>query len=163
MVSVSDKITLIVQGVVEGLYGHVETDTPYWNSLNQYCEDFLAAYSDSPHLEVLVDGVKKAILEHPLHHFPVSQTHLKNTVLWWQNCLKKQTTSFFDSPNLKNLTSPCTIVENPKFIYKSMSRNAYKSDTTVTLLEEYDIIGHGTTGLTSWQGNFSRKHILGNP
>ena len=42
--------------------------------------------------------------------------------------------------------------DTPNFIYKSLTRNLYKEDCNVTLLEENEIIGHGTTGLTSWQG-----------
>ena len=34
----------------------------------------------------------------------------------------------------------------PKFIFKSLRRNNFKEDTVVTLLEENEIIGHGTTG-----------------
>ena len=42
------------------------------------------------------------------------------------------------------------IVEESEYIYKTFDRGG---GDFVTLLEENrDIIGHGTTGLTSWQG-----------
>ena len=50
------------------------------------------------------------------------------------------------SKEINNLFEKCSAVA-PNFIFKSLSRNYHKEDTTVTLLEENEIIGHGTTGM----------------
>ena len=51
--------------------------------------------------------------------------------------ISKETEDLFDKSN----------TEAPNFIFKSLTRNLHKEDTIVTLLEENEIIGHGTTGM----------------
>ena len=64
------------------------------------------------------------------------------------------------SKELSNLIEEDEIieqVEDPEYIFKTFIRRKQNSSSIewyyVTLLEENrNIIGHGTTGLTSWQG-----------
>ena len=82
MVSVEAKIDLIVEGIAEGLFGHIDTAGPYWSQLLDYCHQFLEVYGQTGHCQKLRQRVADVVLHHPLRKFPLSGPHL-NRVLEW--------------------------------------------------------------------------------
>ncbi len=145
-----NKLKLLLEGIAEGLYGHISHPGAYWNQLSQYFDEYLAFCSQSSEVNRLLDETQRVILDHPLGKFPVALPHSYRIVKWLQDCLERWNENL---PNrLSALITPLDEINEPKFIYRSLKRNLFSEEATVTLLEENEIIGNGTTGLTSWQG-----------
>ena len=99
----------------------------------------------------LLNKIVSVIQSDPLTQFPVSKPHKKSTLKWISKvfCSDSIPVPKEISNTLNELGHESGLPE-PEFIFKTFDRG---SSVFVTLLEENrDIIGHGTTGLTSWQG-----------
>ena len=95
--------------------------------------------------------IEDPFVNNHLNKFPIARYHLKDVIVWVQSLLKQCLDSV--SSNLEALCEKADNGQNvPKFIFKSITRNYFQDDCIVTLLEENEIFGNGTTGLTSWQG-----------
>ena len=145
-VSLENRLDVIRDTFVEAYFGHVQVSMAIWNELETYCQSYLAAsqrttkngVDHEANLQKLKNLFDDILSQHPLNEFPVSNK-LKRNVLKWINKLFNLATE---------LSSECDECE-PEYIFKSFCRFG----PHITLLEENrDLIGHGTTGLTSWQG-----------
>ena len=101
--------------------------------------------------EEFVRLIEDTFVNHHLSRFPIARYHLKDVIMWVQSLLKHNLDSF--STKLEALYEKADKRQTvPNFIFKSVTRNYFQDDCTVTALEENEIFGNGTTGLTSWQG-----------
>ena len=99
----------------------------------------------------LLNKLVSVIQSDPLTQFPVSKPHKKSTLKWIVEVFCSDSDSIPVPREISNILSELeSALPEPEFIFKTFDRG---SSVFVTLLEENrDIIGHGTTGLTSWQG-----------
>ena len=142
-----EKVKLIEDTLVEGLFGHIVIGNVFWSQLGQYLEQYFERDADT-----ISSKIDQVLLHHPLNKFPVSSPHLTNVLLWLKDCYSQHGKKL--SPEIRARLEMVQTQAEPTFIYKTLNRNPglNPSGGVVTLLEENDIIGHGTTGLTSWQG-----------
>ena len=142
-----EKVKLIEDTLVEGLFGHIVIGNVFWSQLGQFVEHYFDRATDK-----ILANIDEVLLHHPLNKFPVSAPHLTHVLLWLQNCYSQHGKKL--SPEIRSRLEMVQNQAEPTFIYKTLNRNPglNPSGGTVTLLEENEIIGHGTTGLTSWQG-----------
>ena len=149
----NNKQSLIIDELTVGLYGHILISSAYWATLDRNLDEFFAIHNDNQHRTDLIKELRWVLLEHPLRKFPVSEIHLNDVSNWLIQCLERV------APHhpLEVETHPDPT--EPKFVFKSLSRNPFSkpSEATVTLLEENEVITHGTTGLSSWQGTVSQN------
>ena len=102
--------------------------------------------------ELLQRDISKVLNEHHLNKFPVSKKFRAEVYSWLENLFQKQGLSLNAKIFSRTFSSNGEKYEEPEFIFKTFMLNG--ADSEVTLLEENrDFIGHGTTGLTSWQGS----------
>ena len=146
-----EKSEMIKGLLAEGLYGHIFMPSGFWRQLDDYCDKYFPIIFEKIGIkDDVVQNIESVFTDHPLNAFPVAKFHQKDVIKWWQDTLLRSDKA--PSPAIKALMSDDDIEATPNFIYKSLTRNMYKEGCTVTLFEENEIIGHGTTGLTSWQG-----------
>lgn len=141
-ISLEDRCTVIVSSFVTAYFGHVPVQSPIWNNLHDLCIKYFA-YAAHTHQDLkatkerLSNQLTDVMEHHELTRFPVSPK-LKSEVTNWMK-------SVLDGESIQQC-----VIEEPEYIFKSFERDPMGY---VTLLEENrNIIGHGTTGLTSWQG-----------
>lgn len=152
------KQSLLLEGLAEGLFGHIMVTSTFWDRVGQHLEEYLALCERRNSVKQGLEQLNSVIFHHHLSKFPVSKVHLKEVIEWVQNNLQilgHQLTLPIDA---KELLATDNLLE-PKYIFKSLRRNLHREDTIVTLLEENEIIGNGTTGLTSWQGNVEHPYL----
>lgn len=140
-----NKRKIVLEGLVEGLYGHILITKAYWTQLAQYLESYIPSFHQYGKLDSIMTEINDVFHHHPLARYPVSPRHFNEVVEWLKPTLERCQSGL-------KLNVDLAPDYEAKFIFKSLRRNAHESNSTVTLLEENDIIGHGTTGLTSWQG-----------
>ena len=146
--SLDDRLKVILSVFCQAYFGHVIIEKAIWSQLEHYCDGYLAAAenakargkcSGNGDKDKLTQSLIKVMTDHRLNNFPVSKRHQKQVQDW----LKKIFPAIV-------LPASEVVQDDDEFIYKTFDRG---DETFVTLLEENkDIIGHGTTGLTSWQG-----------
>ena len=117
----------------------------------------------------LVEELVYILTNHSLNQFPVSLPHKRGVTKWVLEYLRGQISLIGESEFEQTLLNKLCILEekdddvndieigDPEYIFKTFVRRIQEPSTIdfyyVTILEENrDIIGHGTTGLTSWQG-----------
>ena len=133
-------------------FGHVSTvNKPCWDDLLTQSDAFLASFllengkgldQHEKALEELQALFLSIVSEHPLNRFPVSEKQKSESLHWIRTDLQRTFGKEVDEVTRHDLP-------DSEYIFKTFDR----SDYHVTLLEENrEIIGHGTTGLTSWQG-----------
>ena len=181
-ISWSDRRKTICDVFLEAYFGHVLLGKGMWQELEGYLDTYFAsieqskfrksALNDETYFEAcmkLVEDLKFIITKHHLNMFPVSPAHNRNVMKWLSDLLQKFSDENHDDlqdvlsseisvlkDKIRNLEDT-EILDDPEYIFKTFVRRMQRSDEGnwyyVTLLEENrDIIGHGTTGLTSWQG-----------
>ena len=143
-----DRLLMISRAFTQAYFGHVSTCMAAWGELDLYCDNFFAASNaDAGHLQ---EVFQKVLLEHPLNVYPVSEKLKHNVALWIKAMLKRNGATLLN-PELNALCTDFAKLEpvQPEYIFKTFDRPS----SFLTLLEENrDLISHGTTGLTSWQG-----------
>ena len=142
-----EKVRLVEDTLVEGLFGHIVIGNVFWSQFGQYLDQYLCVAEKE-----ICAKIDQVLLHHDLNKFPVSGPHLKNVLVWLKNCYSNHGKQL--SSEAMSLLEAVTKRPEPVFIYKTLNRNPGLNPLrgNVTLMEENDIIGHGTTGLTSWQG-----------
>ena len=117
----------------------------------------------------LVEELVDIMTNHSLNQFPVSLPHKRGVATWLLEYLRRQISLIDESEFQQTLSNKLCIFDekdndvndieigDPEYIFKTFVRRIQEPSTIdfyyVTILEENrDIIGHGTTGLTSWQG-----------
>lgn len=159
---VEAKVRLIEGGLAEGLFGHIVITSAFWGQLEGYFNRYFPLFATSNVEEKVIKRLEWVLLSHPLHKFPVASPHLVSVIEWLQNSLEQYATTMTFSQEVTSLAHLHTGAREPTFIFKSLNRNTVL-DATVTLFEENEIIGHGTTGYTSWQGAlFATDWLLSN-
>ena len=178
----SDRRKTIYYVFVEAYFGHVLLGKGMWQELEGYLDTYFASIEQSKvrksvlnnetYFEAcmkVVHDLKFIITKHYLNKFPVSLAHNRNVMKWIADLLQKINADNDDdlqdalSSEISVLKDKIQhledteILDDPEYIFKTfvrrMQRSAESDCYYVTLLEENrDIIGHGTTGLTSWQG-----------
>ena len=140
---------MICHAFAQAYFGHVSTTMAPWGELDTFCDNYLA--SSGADSVLLQNNLLNIMKNHELNAYPVSDK-LKATVLDWL----KRVLDRNDIEMAPEMLSFKKAYENninddePEYIFKTFGR---AGPLYVTLLEENrDIIGHGTTGLTSWQG-----------
>ncbi|TRY70380.1 hypothetical protein TCAL_02886 [Tigriopus californicus] len=143
-ISLEDRCIVIVRSFITAYFGHVPVQSPIWNNLHDLCIKYFAYAAHTQHdlkatRDCLSSQLTDVVEHHELTRFPVSPKLKSEVAHWMKRVLDGDTTS---NGNIE--------FEEPEYIFKSFERNHLEY---VTLLEENrNIIGHGTTGLTSWQG-----------
>ena len=178
-ISWEDRRKTICDVFLEAYFGHVLLGKGMWQELEVYLDTYFASIEQSnfrksvlnneTYFEActkLIKDLKYIITKHQLNKFPVSLPHNRNVMKWLLDLLRKsnydkdENLQDFVSSEISLLEEKIRHLENtealdePEYIFKTFVRRSAKNDWYyVTLLEENrDIIGHGTTGLTSWQG-----------
>ena len=164
---------------MEAYFGHVMLNKGLWQELERNLDTYFASIEQSKFRSndsngetyddafmKLLKGIKFIVQKHELNKFPVSSLHKHSVVKWISNSFNKASLNDEESlqiqvsKELSDLMEEDGIieqVEDPEYIFKTFIRRKQNSSSVewyyVTLLEENrNIIGHGTTGLTSWQG-----------
>lgn len=150
MTALDDKLKVIGSVFRQAYFGHVMVEKAIWDQLEHYLECYLAAGENEEnrnkiktnYSSKLSDELAKAVQE---GSFPVCSRHHDNVINRLTEFFQQHSVHF-PSGNLR----PKFPAAEDEYIYKTFDRG---HGIYVTLLEENkDIIGHGTTGLTSWQG-----------
>ena len=118
--------------------------TPCIDTSKDEDDDFLTAAMGE-----MIDAFYEILESHELNSFPISPKHKMQVIDWLHQLLEAEDISIKGS-NLETLirANASFKAEEPEFVFKTFLRSA----SPVTLLEENkNFIGHGTTGLTSWQ------------
>jgi hypothetical protein len=150
--NVGQKCQLIENVFVEGLFGHIGLPSAFWSQLDLYCDSYFPVIDKLGIPDEFIARLESVVTDHPLLRFPVAYPHLSEVINWLDNSIRRTWPHKTVSKRIREL---CNLSQNslqyPAFIFKSLdrSRNGHR---VITLLEETEIIGHGTTGLTSWQG-----------
>lgn len=151
--SKSDRVTMIARSFAKIYFGHVSVEMAAWGELEMFLDTFLAGARDIEDLEALQSSLAETMTEHKLVAFPVSPRHKSRVTKWLCGVFERNGVAV-TQPKMLSLakaenerTAP---TEEPEYIFKTFERY---DDVFVTLLEENrNVIGQGTTGLTSWQG-----------
>ena len=180
-ISWSDRRKTIGVIFLEAYFGHVLMGKAIWQELERCLETYFASIQQGKHRRSvsnnetyseafikIVNELMYIITKHPLNRFPVSLVHKREVTKWLVHYLKgvvDEDSSLQDTISkelsvLKEGNENETDIEeeDPEYIYKTFVRRVQHQSSVVewyyvTLLEENrNIIGHGTTGLTSWQG-----------
>ena len=158
----------------QAYFGHVLLTKGIWQQLEQYLDTYFASIEQSRHRDetyseafiILVKELIFIVTKHSLNRFPVSWMHKRNVTKWLVDYLKRINSDSTLDDTLSHELSILEVIKqdgleieevDPEYIFKTFVRVGPGLSSTercyVTLLEENrDIIGHGTTGLTSWQG-----------
>ena len=178
-ISWSNRRQAICEVFCQAYFGHVLLEKAIWQELERYLDTYFASIEQSEcrktiqreetYSVALLTLVKELIFivtKHSLNRFPVSWMHKKKVTKWLVDYIKRINS---DSTLEETLSHELSILEvknqdgleieqvDPEYIFKTFFRLVPELSSIdwfyVTLLEENrDIIGHGTTGLTSWQG-----------
>ena len=178
-ISWCDRRKAICEAFMEAYFGHVMLNKGLWQELERNLDTYFASIEQSKFRShasngetyddafmKLLKGIKFIVQKHELNKFPVSSLHKHSVVKWISNSFNKASLNDEESlqiqvsKELSDLMEEDGIieqVEDPEYIFKTFIRRKQNSSSVewyyVTLLEENrNIIGHGTTGLTSWQG-----------
>ena len=181
-ISVPDRRKVICEIFCQAYFGQVCLEQAMWHELERHIDTYFAAIErnksgrNNTSTESYAGSFTKLakdriciIRTHPLSIFPVSLIHKQTVTEWLLNFLtKKNSNDTLDASILCELAtlrvcnSDGLAVEddNPEYIFKTFDRGECELSSTdrcyVTLLEEnrpwIGQNGHGTTGLTSWQG-----------
>ena len=178
-ISWSDRRKAICEAFMEAYFGHVMLNKGIWQELERNLDTYFASIEQSKFRShgsngetyddafmKLLKGITFIVQKHELNKFPVSSLHKHSVLKWISNNFNKASLNDEESlqiqvsKELSDLMEEEGIieqVEDPEYIFKTFIRRKQNSSSIewyyVTLLEENrNIIGHGTTGLTSWQG-----------
>ena len=180
-ISWPDRRKTICETFMEAYFGHVMLNKGIWQELERNLETYFASIEHGKHRAVstngesyndafktLLENLKFIIQKHELNRFPVSSLHKRNVIEWISNNFQKACIDDEQAFQIHISNEISSIIEedkkddndkavDPEYIFKTFIRRSQNSDLIdwyyVTLLEENrNIIGHGTTGLTSWQG-----------
>ena len=180
-ISWHDRRKAICETFMEAYFGHVMLNKGIWQELERNLETYFASIEHGKHRAAATNGesyndafmtllekLKFIIQKHELNRFPVSSLHKRNVIEWISNNFQRACTDDEQTFQIQISNEISNIIENddiddkdmdvdPEYIFKTFIRRSQNSDSIewyyVTLLEENrNIIGHGTTGLTSWQG-----------
>ena len=179
-ISWPDRRTAICDGFIEAYFGHVMLSKGIWQELERNLETYFASIEQSKFRSStngesygeafmkLVSDLKYIMQYHDLNRFPISSLHKQNVIQWISNNVRKASANDDESFRTELISEMSKFVEyqdnedvnenvDPEYIFKTFVRRVQSSSAIewyyVTLLEENrNIIGHGTTGLTSWQG-----------
>ena len=180
-ISWPDRRKTICETFMEAYFGHVMLNKGIWQELERNLETYFASIENGKSRSATQNGesyedacwkllvdLKFIIQSHELNRFPVSPLHKQSVIKWITSnfeiaCLNDEDS--FQRKILNEIASMKNTEEkdesedalDPEYIFKTFIRRSQKSSLVewyyVTLLEENrNIIGHGTTGLTSWQG-----------
>ena len=146
--ALTDRFQMIKRAFAQAFFGHVDVEMASWDELDLFCDNYLAGMAKNG--DELEDATSlplellKVLEMHPLARFPVSKRQKKCVQKWIKRMAER------NEIDLQVDVGDEEEEEEPEFIFKTFERS---SQNFVTLLEENrDFIGHGTTGLTSWQG-----------
>ena len=146
-----DRLRVISCALTQAYFGHVSTCMAAWGELDHYCDNFFASANSNPNQ--LQEVFQQVLVDHPLNAYPVSDKLKFNVSLWFRAVFERNGHAL--SLETEALCSKLANLEpvEPEYIFKTFDRRTGKSSSYITLLEENrDLISHGTTGLTSWQG-----------
>ena len=180
-ISWPDRRKAICETFMEAYFGHVMLNKGIWQQLERNLETYFASiehgklravatngesYKDA--FMTLLENLKFIVQKHELNRFPVSSLHKRNVIEWISDNFHRACINDEQPFQTQVSNYISTIIEeyekddngkavDPEYIFKTFIRRSYNSDSIewyyVTILEENrNIIGHGTTGLTSWQG-----------
>ena len=177
-----DRRKSIYESFLVAYFGHVLLEKGIWRELEQWLDTYFASIENARHRKhmnnnetyyeafmKLVEELVYIITNHSLNQFPVSLPHKRGVKKWLLEYLRRQISLIDESQFQQTLLNKLYIlykkddavndieVGDPEYIFKAFVRRIQEPSTIdfyyVTILEENrDIIGHGTTGLTSWQG-----------
>ena len=177
-----DRRKSIYESFLVAYFGHVLLEKGIWRELEQWLDTYFASIENARHRKhmnnnetyyeafmKLVEELVYIITNHSLNQFPVSLPHKRGVKKWLLEYLRRQISLIDESQFQQTLLNKLYIlyekddavndieVGDPEYIFKTFVRRIQEPSTIdfyyVTILEENrDIIGHGTTGLTSWQG-----------
>ena len=177
-----DRRKSIYESFLVAYFGHVLLEKGIWRELEQWLDTYFASIENARHRKhmnnnetyyeafmKLVEELVYIITNHSLNQFPVSLPHKRGVKKWLLEYLRRQISLIGESEFEQTLLNKLCIFEekdddvndieigDPEYIFKTFIRRIQEPSTIdfyyVTILEENrDIIGHGTTGLTSWQG-----------
>ena len=177
-----DRRKSIYESFLVAYFGHVLLEKGIWRELEQWLDTYFASIENARHRKhmnnnetyyeafmKLVEELVYIITNHSLNQFPVSLPHKRGVKKWLLEYLRRQISLIDESQFQETLLNKLYIlyekddavndieVGEPEYIFKTFVRRIQEPSTIdfyyVTILEENrDIIGHGTTGLTSWQG-----------
>ena len=172
----------IYESFLVAYFGHVLLEKGIWRELEQWLDTYFASIENARHRKhmnnnetyyeasmKLVEELVYIITNHSLNQFPVSLPHKRGVATWLLEYLRRQISLMDESEFQQDLLNKLYIIDekdddvtdieagDPEYIFKTFIRRIQQPSTIdfyyVTILEENrDIIGHGTTGLTSWQG-----------
>ena len=172
----------IYESFIVAYFGHVLLEKGIWRELEQWLDTYFASIENARHRKhvinnetyheafmKLVEELVYIMTNHPVNQFPVSLPHKRGVARWLLEYLRRQISLIDESEFQQTLLNKLYIldekdddvndieVEDPEYIFKTFVRRIQEPSSIefyyVTLLEENrNIIGHGTTGLTSWQG-----------
>ena len=143
---------MISRAFVQAYFGHVSTCMAAWGELDLYCDNFFAAATTANNADKLQEEFRAILRDHPLNVYPVSCKLKHNVSVWIRAVLQRNGIAM-----RSDLEAVCHEFETletvePEYIFKTFDRRT-RTPSFITLLEENrDLISHGTTGLTSWQG-----------
>ncbi len=155
MLRQSDRLQVTLRSFVAAYFGHVSVQSAVWSELERMLDVYVCgekrAGNDTSKLQAALAGV---MVDHPLlARFPVSPKQKKTTLKWLERVLSTHG-EIITSEELQRMLLDEDFdveTEEPEFVFKTYERPG--QDVFLTLLEENrDLIGHGTTGLASWQG-----------
>ena len=143
-----DRLRVIESSLARAHFGHLPEEMAAWAELKGFVDGYVAALrpeEEEAGMRELRRAMERAVKGHPLaERFPVSPAQRARTERWVREALGNQ-----------DVAEGITTTEEPEFVFKSYERATSTSSggVFVTLLEENrELIGRGTTGLTSWQG-----------
>ena len=173
-----DRRKSIYESFLVAYFGHVLLEKGIWRELEQWLDTYFASIENARHRKhmnnnetyyeafmTLVEELVYIMTNHSLNQFPVSLPHKRGVKKWLLENIRRQ---IDESEFQQTLLNKLYVIDekdnvnyievgDPEYIFKSFIRRIQEPSTIdfyyVTILEENrDIIGHGTTGLTSWQG-----------
>ncbi len=143
-----DRKLVLLDSFASLYFGHVPVKSAAWEQLREIADRFVcAAERDSTEVCELRKQLESVMSEHKLAKtYPVSPVQKRAAARWIEQAFS----------NLDDDDDGDSVKE-PEFVFKTFDRLSPEGVSgdkiLVTLLEENrDLIGKGTTGLTSWQG-----------
>ena len=130
-------------------FSHLDTIFSQWTYLEEQLAKFLETYDDENRKRVQ-ESIIDAIRSHPCSNFPVCPAFQRSIGDWVKNICDKYGCSVQAEFNsMSELREP-----KNEYIFKwyAAEEDDDNNSGLVLLEENRDPIGHGTTGLISWQG-----------
>jgi hypothetical protein len=154
--TLEERRQVIASVLVQAYFGHAHIQMSIWSDLQRYCESYFAvaenkrAKESACPAQLLQRMLVEIIDKHSLNTFPVSPKHKKRVLHWLAKLFHSHSVPLCE-PLDQALAQDAEKEPEPEFIFKTFTDS--NGLPLITLLEENrNLIGHGTTGLTTWQG-----------